>query len=231
MNITEMVVNTSQNVAHGNLDALINWAENLRFLDIKVINVSDFTELFVRLVLNFLVSFLVVQYMYARNSRRKDFYFSFLAVGTVVFLLCFLLNSVKLELGFALGLFAIFGIIRYRTDAIPIKEMTYLFIVIGISVINALANKKVSYVELIFTNSAIVFGLWVLEKRLMLKQEASIKLIYEKIENVNLQKEDVLMADLKARTGINITRFEIIKIDFLKDVAHITLYYNVNEKY
>jgi hypothetical protein len=94
-----------------------------------------------------------------------------------------------------------------------------------------LANKKVSYVELIFTNSAIVFGLWLLEKRLMLKQEASIKLIYEKIENVNLQKEEDLMADLKARTGINISRFEIVKIDFLKDVAHIILYYNVNEKY
>ena len=231
MSITELVVNTSKNVAHGSFESLIDWAEDLRFLDIKIINVSDFTELFVRLALNLFVSFLVVHFMYARNSRRKDFYFSFLAVGTVVFLLSFLLNSVKLELGFALGLFAIFGIIRYRTDAIPIKEMTYLFIVIGISVINALANKKVSYVELLFTNSAIVFGLWLLEKRLMLKQEASIKLIYEKIENVNLQKEDVLMADLKARTGINISRFEIIKIDFLKDVAHIILYYNVNEKY
>lgn len=231
MNITEMVANTSQHVAHGNFEKLIDWAEDLRFLDIKIINVSDFTELFVRLALNLFVSFVVVHFMYARNSRRKDFYFSFLAVGTVVFLLSFLLNSVKLELGFALGLFAIFGIIRYRTDAIPIKEMTYLFIVIGISVINALANKKVSYVELIFTNSAIVFGLWLLEKRLMLKQEASIKLIYEKIENVNLQKEEDLMADLKARTGINISRFEIVKIDFLKDVAHIILYYNVNEKY
>ena len=139
--------------------------------------------------------------------------------------------TVKLELGFALGLFAIFGIIRYRTDAIPIKEMTYLFIVIGISVINALANKKVSYAELVFTNSAIVFGLWLLEKRLKLKQEGSIKLIYEKIENINKQKGDILLADLKSRTGINISRYEIVKIDFLKDVAHIVLYYNVNGKH
>ncbi|WP_346860908.1 DUF4956 domain-containing protein [uncultured Draconibacterium sp.] len=207
---------------------LTGWEENLRFLDIKVINVADFNELVIRFILNLLVIFLVVQYMYARNSRRKDFYFSFLAVGTVVFLLSFLLNSVKLELGFALGLFAIFGIIRYRTDAIPIKEMTYLFVVIGISVINALANKKVSYVELVFTNSVIVFGLFLLEKRLMLKQEASIRLIYEKIENIHDNKKDVLMADLKERTGINIKRYEIQKIDFLKDVADITLYYNVN---
>ena len=209
---------------------LTNWEENLRFLGIKLINVADFSELLVRLVLNVFVTFLVVQYMYARHSKRKDFYFSFLAVGTVVFLLSFLLNSVKLELGFALGLFAIFGIIRYRTDAIPIKEMTYLFVVIGISVINALANKKVSYVELGFTNAAIVFGLYLLEKRLMLKQEGSVRLIYEKIENIHTKNKDELLADMKKRTGIDIIRYEIRKIDFLKDVADITLYYNMNGK-
>ncbi|WP_319481363.1 DUF4956 domain-containing protein [uncultured Draconibacterium sp.] len=232
MNETVTFIDTLKNLSANNLEMteLANWEEHLRFLGIKIINVGDFSELLVRLALNLFVSFLVVHYMYARNSRRKDFYFSFLAVGTVVFLLSFLLNSVKLELGFALGLFAIFGIIRYRTDAIPIKEMTYLFIVIGISVINALANKKVSYVELIFTNSAIVFGLWLLEKRLMLKQEGSIRLIYEKIENIHDDKKVVLLADLKARTGINIKRYEIQKIDFLKDVADITLYYDVNGK-
>lgn len=207
---------------------LTSWEENLRFLDIKIINMADFSELLIRLALNLFVTFLVVHFMYARNSRRKDFYFSFISVGTVVFLLSFLLNSVKLELGFALGLFAIFGIIRYRTDAIPIKEMTYLFIVIGISVINALSNKKVSYVELAFTNSIIVFGLWLLEKRLMLKQEGSIRLIYEKIENIHKHNEETLLADLRARTGIEISRYEIAKIDFLKDVADITLFYNVN---
>ena len=228
MQVTQTVIDTVKNVNAAELSVLANWEENLRFLGIKIINVADFSELLIRLALNVFVSFLVVHYMYARNSRRKDFYFSFLAVGTVVFLLSFLLNSVKLELGFALGLFAIFGIIRYRTDAIPIKEMTYLFIVIGISVINALANKKVSYVELAFTNAAIVFGLFLLEKRLMLKQEGSIRLIYEKIENIHDDKKDLIIADLKERTGINIKRYEIQKIDFLKDVADITLYFNVN---
>ncbi len=211
-----------------NLGEVAGWEENLRFLDIKIINVADFNELLIRLALNLFVTFLVVHYIYARNSNRKDFYFSFLAVGTIIFLLSFLLNSVKLELGFALGLFAIFGIIRYRTDAIPIKEMTYLFIVIGISVINALANKKVSYAELIFTNSMIVFGLWFMEKRLMLKQELSIKMVYEKIENMHENKKEIFMADLKERTGINITRYEIQKIDFLKDIAIIILYYHAN---
>lgn len=212
----------------GLLSKIGAWEENFRLLDIKVINTVDFMELLLRLALNLTVVFLVVHFMYARNSKRKDFYFSFLSVATVVFLLSFLLNSVKLELGFALGLFAIFGIIRYRTDAIPIKEMTYLFIVIGISVINALANKKVSYVELAFTNAVIVVGLWFLEKRLMLKQEGSIKLKYEKIENIHTDKHDVLLADLKARTGIDIIRYEILKIDFLRDVADVVLYYNVN---
>jgi len=218
-------INTSNPV----FNEMANQAELVRFLGIKLINVGDFAELLVRFSLNTILIFVVVQFMYARNSQRKDFYFSYLAIGVIVFLLCFLLNSVKLELGFALGLFAIFGIIRYRTDAIPIKEMTYLFIVIGISVMNALSNKKVSYAELMFTNSVILLGLYFLEKRLMLKQEESVKLIYEKIENINTSSEEVLLADLKERTGINISRYEIQKIDFLKDVAHITLYYHSND--
>ncbi len=204
------------------------WEENIRFLGIKLINVGDFSELLIRFVMNTVLIFVVVHYMYAKNSRRKDFYFSFLVIGGIVFMLCFLLNNVKLELGFALGLFAIFGILRYRTDAIPIKEMTYLFIVIGLSVINALSNKKVSYAELIFTNIAIVYGLWYLEKRLALKQELSIQLTYEKIENIHKQNNEELLNDLRQRTGIDIKRFEIRKIDFLRDVADITLFYNAN---
>ncbi|NOU61925.1 DUF4956 domain-containing protein [Marinifilum caeruleilacunae] len=210
------------------VEEVANWEEQLRFLGIKIINVGDFIELIVRFTLNTSLIYLVTHFMYAKNSSRKDFYFSYLAIGVIVFLLCFLLNSVKLELGFALGLFAIFGIIRYRTDAIPIKEMTYLFIIIGISVMNALSNKKVSYAELVLTNALIVYGLWYLEKRLMLKQEKSIKLIYEKIENVNSENHEAMMIDFQERTGINISRFEIEKIDFLRDVAEITLFYNVN---
>jgi hypothetical protein len=210
------------------MSALESWEEQFRFLGIKMINSGDFAELLIRFTLNTLLIFVVVHFMYAKTSRRKDFYFSYLAIGVIVFLLCFLLNSVKLELGFALGLFAIFGIIRYRTSTIPIKEMTYLFIIIGISVMNALSNKKVSYVELVFTNTVIIFGLWWLEKRLKLKQEGSVKLIYEKIENLNSNNEEILLEDLKDRTGIAITRYEVVRIDFLRDVAEITLYFNTN---
>lgn len=222
------ITETLNNIIDPVISDVASWEERIRFLGIKLINVNDFAELLVRFTLNTFLIFLVVQFMYAKNSKRKDFYFSYLAIGVIVFLLSFLLNNVKLELGFALGLFAIFGIIRYRTDAIPIKEMTYLFIVIGISVINALASKKVSYAELLFTNTAIVFGLWILEKRLMIKQEHCVKLIYEKIENIHEKSRDVLLTDLKERTGIDIIRYEIQKIDFLKDVAEITLYYSPN---
>ncbi len=223
INITEAVSSLSSGAAD-----IMSWENNLRFLDIKLINVSDFSELLIRLILNTLILVFIVHFMYSKNSKRKDYYFSYMAIGVIVFLLCFLLNSVKLELGFALGLFAIFGIIRYRTDTIPIKEMTYLFIIIGVSVINALANKKVSYAELALTNAVIVGGLWLLEKRLMLKQEKSIKLIYENISNVHRDKQDVLLQDLMDRTGIDIKRYEIEKIDFLKDIAVITLYFNAN---
>lgn len=220
----------TMSTATTSLSGIAGWEEQARFLGIKIINSSDFLELLLRFTFNTSLVFLVVHFLYAKNSQRKDFYFSYLAIGVIVFLLCFLLNNVKLELGFALGLFAIFGIIRYRTDTIPIKEMTYLFIVIGISVVNALANKKVSYVELIFTNSAIFFGLWWLESRLMLKQEGSVKLVYEQIENIHTDNETALMADLSMRTGINISRYEINKIDFLRDTAEITLYYNLNHR-
>ncbi|MFI3303939.1 MAG: DUF4956 domain-containing protein [Rikenellaceae bacterium] len=206
----------------------LEWLEGIRFLGIRLINISDFSELLLRFLLNTGVVILILQFIYARNSKRRDFYFSYMAVGVVVFLLCFLLNSVKLELGFALGLFAIFGIIRYRTDAIPIKEMTYLFIVIGISVMNALANKKVSYAELFITNTAIVWGLWMLEGYLKLRQESSMQITYEDVKNIHTSQYETLMSDLKDRTGIDIHRFEITKIDYLHDTANITIYFHEN---
>ncbi|WP_430974034.1 DUF4956 domain-containing protein [Sunxiuqinia rutila] len=204
----------------------IEWIEEIRFLDIKLINVEDFVELLVRFLFNGLVLLLIIRYLYARNSKRKDFFFSYFAVGITVFLLCFLLESVKLELGFALGLFAIFGIIRYRTDPIPIKEMTYLFVVIGVSVINALANKKVSYTELVVTNGILVGGLYLLERVLMLRQEYSLEIRYEQIENIHRLKEEELISDLRNRTGIEIKRYEIKEIDFLRDIANITIYFD-----
>ncbi len=205
-------------------------SEDLKFFGIKLINTEDFLSLLTRFSLNLLVIIAIVVGLYAKTSRRKDFYFSYIAVSMVIFLLCFLLVSVKIELGFALGLFAVFGIIRYRTDAIPIKEMTYLFVVIAVSVINALANKKVSYAELIMTNLLIVVGLYILEKILHLRQEIMYRVLYEKIENVQVGKEVELLNDLKIRTGKDVKRYEIERIDFLRDVAYINIFFDVNGK-
>lgn len=202
--------------------------EGLKLFGMKLINVEDFTSLLVRFSLNLIIIVGIVIGLYAKTSRRKDFYFSYIAISMAIFLLCFLLANVKMELGFALGLFAVFSIIRYRTDSIPIKEMTYLFVIIAISVINALANKKISYVELLTTNLLIVVGLYILEKILNLRQELSYRIIYEKIENVQKGREEELMADLKLRTGIDIKRFEVRRIDFLRDIAIIYIFFDIN---
>lgn len=192
---------------------------------IQIIDIPDFLELILRFALNLLVIMILVRALYYPIAKRKDYLFTYIMVGTAVFLLCFLLENVKLQLGLALGLFAIFGIIRYRTNAIPIKEMTYLFIVIGISVINALANKKVSYTELIFTNLAILIVTFSLEKLWLLKHESRKTIIYEKIDLIKPENYQKLHADLEKRTGLKINRIEVGRINFMRDAARLIIYY------
>ena len=204
------------------------------FLDIKlfgidIIDLDDFIELVVRSSFNFLIIGYIVRYLYYPATKNKDYLFTYLLISTTVFFLCFLLENVKLELGFALGLFAIFGIIRYRTDAIPIKEMTYLFIVIGVSVMNALVNKKISHTEVIFTNLAIIAITYGLEKIWLLKHETRKTVTYEKIELITPERREELTQDLKDRTGLNITRIEVRSIDFLRDTAQLRIFFFEDE--
>lgn len=191
---------------------------------------ENFYALAIRFGFNLVATFFIVVMLYAQNSKRKEFYFSYFAISIAVFMLCFLLESVKLELGFALGLFAIFGIIRYRTDAIPIKEMTYLFVIIAVSVINALSKDFLGYLELTFVNVLLVGALWILEQVLMLRQEDSLLIIYDNIENITPEREPELLSDLEKRTGRKIRRYQIDKVDLLRDVALITVYFYVNGK-
>jgi hypothetical protein len=136
---------------------------------------------------------------------------------------------VKLQIGFALGLFAIFGIIRYRTHSIPPKEMTYLFLIIGVSVINALANKTTSIAEVLFTDIVIVLITYGLEKVWLLKSVAAKRITYEKIDLIRPENYDLLIADLTARTGLkNIQKVEIGEINFLRDTCKIVVYFEVN---
>lgn len=207
------------------LTTVASGISELKFFNIDLIDIEDFSELVIRFVFNLLISFIIVKVLYYNTSRRKDYLFTYFLISIVVFLLCFLLENVKLELGFALGLFAIFGIIRYRTITIPIKEMTYLFIIIGLSVMNALANKKVSYAELVFTNLAIVAVVYGLERVWLLKNETSKTIVFEKIDLIRPENYSLLIEDLKKRTGIDINRVEVGKINFLRDTAEVKIYY------
>ena len=165
-------------------------------------------------------------FYYRGSSGRKEYFFTNVIIGTVVFVLCFLLESVKLQLGFALGLFAVFGIIRYRTDTVPIKEMSYLFCVIGLSIINALSNKTVSYAELLFSNVAVVSTVWLLEAFWMRKNAGYKKILYERIELIPMSRRKELIVDLKARTGLDVTKVVVDSINFLRDTAELEVYYN-----
>jgi hypothetical protein len=195
------------------------------FLGTPIFDSKDFWTLLVKTFFNLSIITIIVRYIYYPVTKNKDYLFTYFLISLTVFLLCVLLDSVKLQLGFALGLFAIFGIIRYRTDPIAIKEMTYLFLVIGISVVNALANKKISHAELLFANFLIVAVTFGMERVWLLRHEVRKNIIYEKIELIVPQKEEELIADLKARTGLNISRIEIRKVDFLKDIANIRIFY------
>ena len=199
------------------------------FLDIKLYD-DDFIKLAFRFLINLLAILLIARTIYYPLAKRKDYLFTYIMISILVFFICFTLKKFELGLGMALGLFAIFGIIRYRTDPIPIKEMTYLFIVIGISVINALANKKMSYAELLLTNSIIVFATYGMERLWLLKHESRKVITYEKIDLIVPENHVLLKEDLEKRTGLKINRLEIGKINFLNDTAQIFIHYYADEQ-
>ena len=201
----------------------------MEFLGTPLFDAKDFFTLITKTIFNLAIITVIIRYIYYPVTKNKDYLFTYFLISLTVFLLCVLLDSVKLQLGFALGLFAIFGIIRYRTDPIPIKEMTYLFLVIGVSVVNALANKKISHAELVFANLMIVFVTFGMERLWLLKPEFRKNIIYEKIELIVPERRAELIADLQERTGINVIRVEVRKIDFLKDTANLRIFYYEND--
>ncbi len=187
---------------------------------------KGFGDLILRFAVNLSVIMILIRWLYYSATRRKDYLFTYILISTIVFFLCYLLENVSLQLGFALGLFAIFGILRYRTDTIPIKEMTYLFIVIGISVINSLTDFKNNTLHVAFANLVVVFITWGLEKLWLLRHESSKVIIYEKINLIKPENYSDLEEDIRQRTGIRkINRIETGKIDFLKDTCELTIFY------
>ncbi|MBP0903324.1 DUF4956 domain-containing protein [Mariniflexile gromovii] len=196
----------------------------MEFLDIPIFN-DDFYKMMVRLFINMTFLTIIIRFIYYPFSKRKDFVFTYYLISLIVFFLCFALKKFEMDLGMALGLFAIFGILRYRTDAISQKEVTYLFVVIGISVINALANKKMSYAEIFGFNTIIVVVLVLIERYWSLKQEESKSIIYENIENIKPENYAILKSDLENRTGLIINRITVGEVNFLRDTANITIFY------
>lgn len=181
-------------------------------------------QMLFRFAINLIFCWIIIGCFYYRKSRRRDYYFTFMMFSITIFFLIFLMDNVKVQIGFALGLFAIFGMIRYRTESIPIREMTYLFIVIGLSVINGLAM-TVSYAELSVTNLLFLLAVWLFESARWKHREEYKIILYEKIELVKAGREQELMADLKDRTGLDINKVEVGHINFLKDTAYIKVYY------
>ncbi len=205
---------------------LILFFENL---DVTWFN-DDIYMLMLRMSVNLFFLTIIIRYLYYPKTKRKDYLFTYYLIGMITFFLCFGLKKLDIDTGMGLGLFAIFGIIRYRTDAIEIKEMTYLFLVIGISVVNALGMNKVSVAEIAIINVATVLLTFVLERLWLMKHETRKTINYERIDLIVPEKYEEMKADLEKRTGLSINRVEVGKIDFLNDTALIRIYYFADEQ-
>ena len=185
----------------------------------------ELMNLIIRFGFNLFIAFIIIKLIYHRDHANNDFVFTYFMFNSLIFFFAFLLGNITINIGFAFGLFAVFAILRYRTDPIPIKEMTYLFIVITIGVINALSKTEVSYMALLFTNFTLVGLTYTLEKFWQKNLLFRRTVVYEKIENIKPDNHDKLLADLKDRTGLDIQRFEIRRTNFLRDTARIRIYY------
>jgi hypothetical protein len=197
--------------------------EELEFMESQVMN-ADFWQLLVRFVFNAVVTGAIVGFLYYPKCRRRDYSFTFMLISISIFMMIFLLGSVKVKIGFALGLFAIFGIIRYRTESMPVREMTYLFVIIALSVINALSI-TFSWAELFATNLLFFFSVMVTEWSKWLRHVSTKTIKYDRIELITPEHRQELIADLTQRTGLNILKVEIGDLDFLKDMAIIRISY------
>ncbi|MDR0572614.1 MAG: DUF4956 domain-containing protein [Tannerella sp.] len=197
----------------------------LFFMGVDVFDSDMLLSLIIRFTANLLICWLITRFFYYPKSKRKDYYFTFILFSVTVFLLLFILQNLSIGTGFALGLFCIFGMIKYRTESIQIREMTYLFVIIGVSAINGL-SVDVDYITVLVANILILFITWILEHNV--RQTATKIVLYERIALIVPEKYDELLADLKKRTGLNIHKIELGHIDFLRDVVYLKIYYQSN---
>jgi hypothetical protein len=186
---------------------------------------GDFLRLIVRLGVDLGFATIVVVFVYYRLYRNREFVFTYFIFNIITFALCALLRKVPMELGFALGLFAVFGILRYRTEEIRMRDLTYLFIVIGLGILNAVANKKVSFAELLLVNSVIVAATAIIELSPTGRRHGATPMLYDNLALLRPDKHAELIADLAQRTGLDVVRVQIHKVDLLRDAAEITVFH------
>jgi len=185
----------------------------------------------IRLFVCIVVNLVIVDRLYYKKSRRRDFYFTFMLISLAIFLLVFFMIFVledmkaKTSIGIGIGLFGIFSIMRYRTDAMPVREMTYLFVIISLSVVNAIAT-SVSIVELLVTNLIVVAAIWLCEHRLKLEPSKLVQ--YDRLELIKPDRSEDLKADLEMRLGLKVRKVEVGAIDMLRDMAVLRVYYDAN---
>jgi hypothetical protein len=199
-------------------------AVNVVSSDFNWFDAAGVTEMMLRFGFFLVVLFIIVYFLYYRKTHRRDYFFKLVLLSVSIFFLIYLLGSVKVKIGFAMGLFAIFGVLRYRTETIPVREMSYMFGVISLSVINALAD-SLSVVELLVPNLAIAFLIWLFETFVLRGDIVSKLILYDRIELISPERREELIDDLQKRTGLEIIKVNVGSIDFLKDTAILKIEY------
>ena len=203
-------------------------SNQISFLGVPLCDTQSLLHLLMRFAFNLIVTWIIARYCYYVKSQRRDYVLTYMLFGAAMFLLIFLMESVSIQIGMTLGLFAIFGVIRYRTETVPIREMTYLFIFICVAVINGLAL-NISYVELIVANLLLLLLIWTVEGRRLLRHTSAKLVIYEKINLITPDKREEMIADLEERLGHKVNKVEVGHVDFLRDVAFVKVYYELPE--
>lgn len=189
------------------------------------IDTDHVKKLLIAFFINLISIAIVVRGLYYPKCKRGEFFFTYILIAISTFMLIYVLGDVKLKAGIALGLFAIFSIIRYRTEQVAIREMTYLFIIIALSAINGLTVSELSYGEVLIINTLFIVSIWLCESKLLISHYSYKVIKYDNVNLITEDKREELIADLEKRTGLKIEKVEVGSIDFLKDAAIVKMYY------
>lgn len=185
-------------------------------------------KFFVRLLIDLLTTFILVRGVYYPNYKRKEYLFTYFLFNSIIFIITYLLNKVDMSMGAAFGLFAVFSLLRYRTEDISAKEMTYLFICIALGLINAVC--KASWFEMGIINSIVLVITWMLDGNFIMKNEFVYDIQYENLKLLRPENYELLIEDLRSRTGFDVHKVSVLKVDFLIDSATIRIYYGQPKK-